>query len=102
MPRWRSVARSMAIGPATAGECSDIRGVPTPDVGTADDPGIGHGCWRYLRGPAIAVKAAHDAARHGRRLIRRCQRTHDASNSGEAHGAGSGGGARIAWLRVKV
>ena len=91
MPRWRSIARSMAIEPATAGECTDVRGVPTLEAGAADDPGIGHGGSRCVRGPAIAVTAAHDAARPGRRLIERCQRTHDASNNGEAHGAGSGG-----------
>ena len=102
MPRWRSVARSMAIGRGTAGERSDVRGVPTLEVRAADDPGIGRGRSRCVHGAATAVKAARDAVRPGRRLIERCQRTRDASNSYEAHGTGSAGGARIAWPRVKV
>ena len=71
MPQWRSVARSMAIGRGTAGECSNVCGVqcsnvcgvPTPEVGAADDPGIGHGCSRCVPGPATALEAACDAAR---------------------------------------
>lgn len=52
----------MAIGHVAVGECSDVRGVLTLGIDTADDPSIGHGRSHDVGRTATAVQSACGAA----------------------------------------
>ena len=54
MPRWRSMARSMAIARAEGGECRGAGGMPSFRLAAVDDRSVAHGRTRAF---ALSLRA---------------------------------------------
>ena len=100
MPRWCSIARSMAIARAAACEFCSARGLPALRAAAVDDSVVGPGHSRRVCKHAVAAQAARGAARPARWLHRtvpaKAWRIECCVHRAHC------GGARIDWLRMMV